>query len=495
MKKIIAILCVMVIFIISKNSNAQTNTFPNSGAAGIGTTTPNASSLLEIKSTTKGLLIPRMTQTQRDAITSPAKGLLIYQTNNTPGFYYYSGNAWKAVSSTEPWQKSGTSIYYNSGNVGIGNNSPAYKLDVAGDINIATGNYLRVNGIRILRDNPNSGDNNVFLGDYTDTASSPGFRSTAVGSYALSQNTAGYNTAVGSTSMRYNTTGTSNAAFGEKAMQNNTTGSTNSALGSGAMQNNSTGSKNTAVGFQSLFTNTASFNTAVGYYSLNKNTSGSSNTAIGLQSLYLNTTGQNDVALGANCLFGNTTGNDNTAVGFGLFTNSTGNENTGVGFGALGGNSSGTGNTALGSNADVSVNNLTNATAIGYYAKVAQSNSLILGGTGSYAVKVGIGTTSPQYTLSVNGTIQAKEVRVETGWSDFVFEKSYKLRSLNDVEKYINQNHHLPEIPSASDIQKNGLAVADVQTKMMQKIEELTLYIIQLQKEIDALKSKENENK
>jgi hypothetical protein len=102
---------------------------------------------------------------------------------------------------------------------------------------------------------------------------------------------------------------------------------------------------------------------------------------------------------------------------------------------------------------------------------------------------VGIGTISPAYKLSVNGTIQAKEVRVETGWSDFVFEKNYKLRTLADVEKYINENHHLPDIASAKDIRQNGLPVAETQTKMMQKIEELTLYVIQLQKEIDQLKA------
>ena len=71
---------------------AQTNTFPASGSVGIGTITPNSSSKLEIKSTTKGLLIPRMTQTQRNAIASPANGLLIYQTDNNPGFYYYNGS-------------------------------------------------------------------------------------------------------------------------------------------------------------------------------------------------------------------------------------------------------------------------------------------------------------------------------------------------------------------------------------------------------------------
>src|SRR5215831_13703059 len=78
--------------------SAQTNIFPSTGAAGIGTTTPDASSLLEIKSTSKGLLISRMTKTQRDAIASPATGLMIYQTNSNPGFYDYDGSKWVALS-------------------------------------------------------------------------------------------------------------------------------------------------------------------------------------------------------------------------------------------------------------------------------------------------------------------------------------------------------------------------------------------------------------
>src|ERR1700754_1364288 len=87
------------LFIIAFNGlYAQTNTFPSTGPVGIGTTTPDASSLLEIKSTSKGLLIPRMTKNQRDAISSPATALMIYQTNSAPGFYYYDGSKWTAVS-------------------------------------------------------------------------------------------------------------------------------------------------------------------------------------------------------------------------------------------------------------------------------------------------------------------------------------------------------------------------------------------------------------
>ena len=67
---------------------------------GIGTTTPDASSALDITSTTKGLLIPRMTAAQRDAISSPATGLMIYQTDGTVGFYYYNGSSWAEVAAT-----------------------------------------------------------------------------------------------------------------------------------------------------------------------------------------------------------------------------------------------------------------------------------------------------------------------------------------------------------------------------------------------------------
>ncbi len=106
------------------------------------------------------------------------------------------------------------------------------------------------------------------------------------------------------------------------------------------------------------------------------------------------------------------------------------------------------------------------------------------------AGNVGIGTTNPTYKLSVNGNVRSKEVVVETGWADYVFAKEYKLPSLTEVEKYIKANNHLPEIPSAEEIQTNGLKVGEMQTKMMQKIEELTLYIIEMKKEIELLKEK-----
>lgn len=89
--------CLVATVILFATTLSAQNIFPSTGAAGIGTITPDASSLLEIKSTSKGILIPRMTAAQRNAIVAPATGLLVYQTNSTPGFVYYNGTAWKAL--------------------------------------------------------------------------------------------------------------------------------------------------------------------------------------------------------------------------------------------------------------------------------------------------------------------------------------------------------------------------------------------------------------
>ncbi|MDN5215680.1 hypothetical protein QQ020_26620 [Fulvivirgaceae bacterium BMA12] len=104
---------------------------------------------------------------------------------------------------------------------------------------------------------------------------------------------------------------------------------------------------------------------------------------------------------------------------------------------------------------------------------------------------VGIGTkTTSSYKLSVNGNIRAKEVKVETGWSDFVFEDDYELITLAELEAFIKANKHLPEIPSAEEVAENGVSLGEMDSKLLQKIEELTLYIIDQQKEIEILKEK-----
>ena len=95
-----------------------------------------------------------------------------------------------------------------------------------------------------------------------------------------------------------------------------------------------------------------------------------------------------------------------------------------------------------------------------------------------FAGSVGIGTLSPQYSLSVNGTIQAKEVLVNTNWSDYVFDPQYRLAPLHEVGRYIKANGHLPEIPSAAEVAANGVSLGEMQSKLLAKIEELTLHMI-----------------
>ncbi len=100
--------------------------------------------------------------------------------------------------------------------------------------------------------------------------------------------------------------------------------------------------------------------------------------------------------------------------------------------------------------------------------------------------------------LSVDGQIVAKDIIVTlSDWSDFVFEDGYNLQSLEEVEQFIKDNKHLPKIPSAMDVESNGINVGDMQAKLLQKIEELTLYMIQMKKENDELKNRINklENK
>lgn len=99
---------------------------------------------------------------------------------------------------------------------------------------------------------------------------------------------------------------------------------------------------------------------------------------------------------------------------------------------------------------------------------------------------VGIGTDAPSEKLTVSGTIKAKEIIVdENTGADFVFRKDYALPSLSEVERFIKKNGHLAEIPSAEEMKKNGIRVGDLQMKLLQKVEELTLYSIKQKKEYD----------
>ena len=111
---------------------------------------------------------------------------------------------------------------------------------------------------------------------------------------------------------------------------------------------------------------------------------------------------------------------------------------------------------------------------------------MVISNTGN--VGIGLGTTVPTNKLDVYGTIRCTELIVTNTWSDFVFEDNYKLLALDEVEDFISKNKHLPGIPSEAEVKEKGVSVGSISSKLLQKIEELTLYVIDLKKENDLLK-------
>ena len=102
---------------------------------------------------------------------------------------------------------------------------------------------------------------------------------------------------------------------------------------------------------------------------------------------------------------------------------------------------------------------------------------------------IGIGATSPSEKLVVDGKILAEEIQVQTvPASDYIFEPDYDLRSLAEVDQFIRENKHLPDIPSAEEFKENGVGLGEMDDMLLRKVEELTLYMIDMQKQMDELK-------
>ncbi|RYF46219.1 MAG: hypothetical protein EOO38_14545 [Cytophagaceae bacterium] len=280
-----------------------------------------------------------------------------------------------------------------------------------------------------------------------------------------SNTTSRENSFMGASAGYYNTTGSSNTFMGYGAGGHNTIGSSNTFMGDYAGQNNTTGGSNSFVGYRAGFLNT----------------SGGSNTFLGYQAGYNVTTGSHNIIIGPASGTAITTSDDNVLMGY----NSQADEG------------------------------IFNGIAIGSHSRVASSNSMILGN----GVNVGIGTSAPtarlhvrseqadasgvrleQLTsqspatlatdqfLTVNGVGDVVKARYQlrinhaSEWSDKVFSPGYRLRSLDSVARFIKQNSHLPGIPSADQVAKDGVELVKLNALLLEKVEELTLYSIELEK-------------
>ena len=584
--------------------NAQ-NTFPSTGSSGIGTTTPDASSILEVKSTTQGLLIPRMTSNQKNNIVSPATGLMIYQTNAATGFYYYDGSKWAAVSGKGPtkslnnltsptavnvdllpginnsinmgsstfrWKDvnlynlkfadgtvqttastggasqwtttGGSNIYYNNGFVGIGTNVPTSAGLVVnakvGAVNAMFGS--NTTGVAIESFNPGIGLNtyynngrkfiangygaligldptNGLLGFYNSaTTGVAGAGATLPADMVI---TASGNVGIGTTiptagGLVVNTkVGAVNALFGS-----NTTGvaieTSNPGIGLNTYYNN--GRKFIASGYGAVI----GFDPAsglIGFY--NSASSGAAGASATTPADMVITAAGNvgilNTAPQAPMSFANGNGNKidlyynsvNNRYGIGIatgvmqfYTGAIGNYfQFGYGSSTSFKNSVTIGTDGsvqlIGANAGYvfSDRSSTNYGGFNWYASGGKAllyrynqggNLLAIDSLG----QMGLGTTTPAYKLDVCGTIRAKEVLVQTGWCDYVFDKNYKLPSLYEVENYISINKHLPDVPSANEVEEKGVKVAQMDSILIKKVEELTLYVIDQNKQIQQLQQK-----
>ncbi len=316
----------------------------------------DSSAILDISSSTKGILIPRMTLAERDLIADPATGFLIYQTDEAEGFYFYTGVTWSNLIQKEnAWCLGG-----NSG------------TDPAVDFIGTTDNQpLRFRVNDVWAGEMHNSNENSFIGLNAGVSNTAGVKNSGFGVGVLSSNSTGeQNSAFGVSSLYSNTIGNYNSALGVNTLYNNTNGHSNTGVGHQALSFNTSGYWNTAIGAAALIENDYGFyNTAAGTLALGSNIGGFYNTAIGVEALNENTNGHNNTATGAKALFQNTTGHYNTATGVeALSHNTIGGNNTANGYLSLNFNSEGSLNTACGYLAMYSNLNGNSNTAIGYRA-------------------------------------------------------------------------------------------------------------------------------
>lgn len=304
---------------------------------------------------------------------------------------------------------------------------------------------------------------------------------------------------------------THNSFYGYSAGGQTTTGSYNVFIGQGAGRSNITSDQNTYIGSGAGFSSTGEKNVFVGRTSGYNNT-GSNNVFLGFNA------GRNET--GSNMLY---IANSNTSdpLIYGEFNNSllringalhiksaSANDEVGITQNHVGGASTMEFTTMDGNGTQATrllLRGNNEFADVEFYNGNRGAESLTMKIEGENG-KVAIGTTSygnGNYKLYVADGIRTEAVQIdaETLWPDYVFTDDYRLSPLSEVEAFISKNKHLPDVPSAKEVEENGINVAEMDATLLRKIEELTLHTIQQQKEIAALKAalntliQQNENK
>jgi hypothetical protein len=401
---------------------------------------PDNSAMLDVSATNKGFLVPRMTKTQKFLIPNPANGLLVYQTDDTSGFWYYEQNQWVPLMRSITFGNGLTGgLVQGKGAVdikktGVANSTygdkdhyPILTVNEYGQITVAnTGKFIdndtlnEIQTISLKTDtlvlSKNGGNIHLkgFWGTFgnsklsaTDnflgTTDNIPLRFRVNNTWFGELNPANSNISFGEKA-NGNSTGYSNIAIGTDALRANAGGYYNTAVGWQAMYDNNSGNYNTALGALTLYNNTVgSHNIAIGYTALTSNTSGSYNIGIGFQSLYANTTGTYNVGLGMYSLYGNIAGGLNTALGYyALGANVYGYYNVGLGYAALYANNLGYGNAYVGLAAGYYNTSGYYNQGLGYYAGY-------LNRTGYYNVAVGYlngpNTTNLDNTIAIGSSV------------------------------------------------------------------------------------------
>ncbi|TDB67830.1 autotransporter outer membrane beta-barrel domain-containing protein [Arundinibacter roseus] len=443
------------------------------------------------------------------------------------------------------WTNNAANIFFNTGNVGLGTNTPLQRLHVNGDINIPSANAIRINNLPFLRA---PGTANTIIGNYAGSVLSSGAYNVFIGSYAGESNTtANFNVFLGTYAGQKTTSGTNNFFAGVNSGKLNTTGQSNTFIGSGAGSSNTTGSLNTFIGPNAGASNTtASLNFFCGVSSGYDNTTGVRNLFLGYNSGRNSQTGNDNILLGANSGQGLISGGENIFIGYNskpsginaatlsnsiaIGTNSTvtisnamilGTSATNIGIGnnaptsrlhvTLGGttstgvrfenlpNVSGTVYPLfVDSNGNILKSNTSSAresaSPIDNNWRIDADNNLQNLNSGSVVIGDKLERIPKGYKLVVSDGLLTEKVKVAvkntSEWSDYVFNTNYKLMDLNEVKNYIEENKHLPDVPSAKEMVKQGNDLHRTDALLLRKIEELTLYLLEIKDENKELKNR-----